>query len=245
MANLNFIVNESTSTAIWQIVDLSDPFNQSFYVEAGITLQNFTNGTYTINQSQIIDFMSAPSTGSLLNTSISQIDFSDWDDGDYIIYGYAKTSVGKYYHAGEAELYIGDSGGGSTGDEIALWDWEESNGSATARETAKAYAAIKNKGNCSDFSYKVWNDMCDKTDEYWQIARGEAWFDKYLSYNDTIMTRNDKVLTADRMNSLKINISGYNTGVPNVESGDPVYGWYFISLMEALNEQIAEYNNEL
>lgn len=242
MASLTFLYSESRGTAVWQITNLGNYFNQSYYVEAGITLQNFTDGTQTIDQDQILDSISAPSTGSSYNTSSKSIELSNWKDGNYVIYGYAKTStssttVEKYYHAGEVELQIEDSGGsGGSGDEIELWDWYASN------RTEKAYNAIMNKGKCSDFSYLVWNDMCDKTKKYWAI-KGYNWDNTYLSYNKTIMTDSDKTLTAARMNSLNININGKDTGVPIVSSGERVCGQDFITFMKTLNELIKDYNN--
>ena len=41
------------------------------------------------------------------------------------------------------------------------FDWYESNGTATAEQTEKAYTAILNQGQCADFSRFVWNDIVD------------------------------------------------------------------------------------
>lgn len=48
---------------------------------------------------------------------------------------------------------------------VSPWTWSGSNGSASAAQTRAAYSAIQNRGNLSDFSYLVWNDMVDKVKE--------------------------------------------------------------------------------
>ncbi len=151
----------------------------------------------------------------------------------------------KYY------VYCSYSSNGSTADDtlsdyiytqelsVDLWDWESSNGSATASQTLKAYNAVTNKGNVSDFSYKVWNDMCYKVYEIRSTLGAWAWDTQYLSYDDTLMSSADKVLTAKRFNSLKYNIGSlYSTGISDVSTGDKVYGSYFTTLMDVVNEWI-------
>lgn len=121
---------------------------------------------------------------------------------------------------------------------IELWDWDLSNGDATAQETQKAYRAITNQGPTSGFSYKVWNDMCAKVKEYLDFA-GYSWSSYYANYSNTQMTTNDKTLTAKRFNSLRQNIGSHlSTGINEVSTGDTVYGSYFITIMEVLNQLI-------
>jgi hypothetical protein len=122
---------------------------------------------------------------------------------------------------------------------VSLWSWTASNGSATATQTSKAYTAITNKGETSDFSYLVWNDMCKKVYDV-RSAIGEwAWDTAYLPYENTRMSSSDKILTATRFNSLKYNIgSKYSTGISDVSKSDAVYGYYFTTLMAKLNEWI-------
>lgn len=120
------------------------------------------------------------------------------------------------------------------------WSWSSSNGSATASQTSKALSAVKNKGSLLNFSYLVWNDMVDKVKEV-QEAKGESWMTKYASYSATRMSSSDKKLTATRFNSLRYNIGYYySTGISEVKKGDIVYGYYFTTLANCINNWIAE-----
>ena len=49
--------------------------------------------------------------------------------------------------------------------QVSEWTWDSSNGSASSAETRASYNALFNNGLVSDFSYRVWNDMCDKVYE--------------------------------------------------------------------------------
>lgn len=121
---------------------------------------------------------------------------------------------------------------------VSAWSWSASNGTATASQTKTAYDALINKGALSDFSYRVWNDMCSKVIEI-ENAAGLTWSTKYASYADTKMSSSDKVLTATRFNSLRYNIGrSYSTGIDEVASGDTVYAWYITTLARCMNEWI-------
>lgn len=120
----------------------------------------------------------------------------------------------------------------------AKWSWSSSNGDATTTQTKNAYTAVTTKGKCSDFSYKVWNDMCAKVLEVLEYEDDE-WQDDYASYSDTKMSSSSKVLTAKRFNSLTCNIE-YLYGVPwvTVSKGQAVYGSLITDLMTRLNNYI-------
>ena len=121
---------------------------------------------------------------------------------------------------------------------VEKWDWNISNGTATAAQTKAAFDALINRGPLSDFSYRVWNDMCGKVIEI-ENALGQTWSTKYAQYADTKMTTSDKRLTAKRFNSLRYNIGrSYSTGINEVASGDTVYAWYFTTLARCMNEWI-------
>ena len=121
---------------------------------------------------------------------------------------------------------------------ISKWSWSSSNGTASAAQTKAAYDALINRGPLSDFSYRVWNDMCGKVIEI-ENALGQTWSTKYAQYADTKMTTSDKSLTAKRFNSLRYNIGrSYSTGINEVASGDTVYAWYFTTLARCMNEWI-------
>lgn len=92
----------------------------------------------------------------------------------------------------------------------------------------------------SGFSYTVWNALCDKVVAIHQ-AHGSyiRWLDDRLTLQQTKMTGNDRTLTAQRFNSLRFNIgSHYSTGLPEVSSGQPVPGSYFLTLGQAINHWI-------
>lgn len=127
------------------------------------------------------------------------------------------------------------------GSSLALWDWDASNGSATATQTRRAYTAITSHGSLSDFSYKVWNDLCSKVNDA-ITAKGYSWSSSsgYLTYNATLMTTDDKELTATRFNTLRYQIGRFisTTGITDRSRGDTVYGWYFVDLADYLNDLI-------
>lgn len=123
---------------------------------------------------------------------------------------------------------------------VEEWSWSSSNGTATSSQTSKALSAVKNKGSLLNFSYLVWNDLVDKVKEV-QDAKGKSWITKYASYSATKMSSSDKRLTATRFNSLRYNIGYYySTGIPEVSKGDIVYGYYFTTLANCINQWIAE-----
>lgn len=121
---------------------------------------------------------------------------------------------------------------------VEPWDWNSSNGSASASQTRRAYDALFDNGNVSDFSYLVWNDLCDKVMEALD-AIGDTWDSRYASYNSTRMTSSNKTLTATKFNSLRYQIGSHeSTGINDVSPGDIVYGWYFTTIVNALNRWI-------
>lgn len=125
-------------------------------------------------------------------------------------------------------------------DEVSVepWSWTRSNGSASASQTRAAYSAVTNNGSLSKFSYLVWNDLVDKVKEVLD-ANGYSWRTNYATYSETKMSSSSKVLTAKRFNSLRYNIGyHYSTGISEVSRGDIVYGWYFTTLANCLNNWI-------
>ncbi len=135
---------------------------------------------------------------------------------------------------------------------VEPWSWTASNRSAltvlpaTASMTSAAHDAVMHKGYLSAFSWRVWNDLVAKTMET-IIARGGTWSTRdqntgktYLSYESTRMSENDKNMTAARFNALRFNIgSRISTDIPDRKSGDIIYGSYFITLAQKLNDLIA------
>lgn len=80
--------------------------------------------------------------------------------------------------------------------------------------------------------------MVDKVKEILD-AKGMTWNNTFMSYAATRMSSGDKSLTATRFNSLRYNIGlHYSTGINTVSRGDTVYGWYFITLANCINNMI-------
>lgn len=122
------------------------------------------------------------------------------------------------------------------------WSWTSSNGIATDLQTIAAYNAVTNNGILTDFSYLVWNDMCNFILTVMQ-TKGHSWISSQfgLTFNETLMTSDDKYMTAARFNSLRYNVGRiYSTGISEVSKGDIIYGSYFVDLMDKVNEWIEE-----
>lgn len=123
--------------------------------------------------------------------------------------------------------------------QIDPWSWSSSNGSASSTQTRNALTAVQNNGYLTNFSYLVWNDLCDKVKEVLD-AIGAPWDSYYASYSSTRMSSGDRYLTAKRFNSLRYNVgSYYATGINEVSRGDIVYGWYFVTITNSLNMWIS------
>ena len=121
---------------------------------------------------------------------------------------------------------------------VTPWDWNRSNGSATATQTQTAYGTVTSRGPLSDFSYKVWNDLCSKTLEV-MTSRNLSWVNTYGSYAETKMSSSDKRMTARRFNALRWNLGQMvSTGTPEVASGDIIMGRYFTQFATAINNSI-------
>lgn len=122
-------------------------------------------------------------------------------------------------------------------DRPPFWDWDASNGLATASQTRSAYTEVTNNGMLLNFSYLVWNDLVDKIYD----TAGGYWSDMYATYSGTKMTSGDRVLTAARFNAARQNIGSHvSTGINEVSTGDIVYGHYFTTLTDKLNQWISQ-----
>ena len=135
----------------------------------------------------------------------------------------------------------------STTETVAKWSWTASNGSASVTETSEAYNAVKKKQSTKNFSHLVWNDMVDKVhDVIKAYSRSADWDSSYAPYENTKMNSAPYYLTAVKFNSLRNNIEivggwlslGYRTDIGKVESGDYVYGEYFTTLADYINDCI-------
>lgn len=123
---------------------------------------------------------------------------------------------------------------------VEPWDWNISNGTATATQTRTAYAAITQKGRLSDFSYLVWNDIVDKTNTV-LVARNMSWDSTYGTKTSAEMSSTNKVMTANRFNAVWWNLSRMVTvglGSSPRQPGEKILGSYFTLLTEAINKSI-------
>lgn len=122
--------------------------------------------------------------------------------------------------------------------DLEPWSWDASNGSATTAQTKQAYYFITNQGKTKSFKYLVWNDIVDKLNSILD-ATGHTWDVTYATLADTKMTSDDKVLTAERFNSVRNNIrmrySVSDSEIPLAATGKTVKGSYFTAITDALN----------
>lgn len=158
-------------------------------------------------------------------------------NADDKIYLWIRSYTGL--ETGDITLYID----GATEPEISVqkWSWTDSNGTATTNETINAKTAISNGGAVSNFSYKVWNDMCDKVAAIID-AENDAWYEDYDSIANTKIASSDKTLYAGKFNSLRFNIGARanapSTGIVEKSPGDVVVGDFFITLADCINSWI-------
>jgi hypothetical protein len=154
----------------------------------------------------------------------------------------------------KATLGWGDANGGSTystwavvsGEfktdsdiNIEIWDWEISNGNATAEETWSAHEMLYGRADINSFSYKVWNDFVDKVMEMRTYVGDGTWdtvSGTYLSYKDCHVKAGE-TLSAHKYNSVKIQIGQYASGGTwaNVSAGDTISRTHIIGLADKLN----------
>ena len=201
----------------------------------------------TTGDSDTYGYLSTVSTLDSSTGAPTSVRASDDDSG---IGGNCKftyeVTAGTTYYFWVRLIYI-DTTGTTTAHvspppKVKPWDWNASNGKASASVTKAAYTAITKRGATTNFSYLVWNDLVDKVLEALK-AEGDSWntnSSKYLGSDSTKMSPSDKVLTASRFNALRWNIGRYySTGITDRSKGQQVLGSYFTTLADALNSWIA------
>ena len=248
-------------SAAWQIgatpeyLNLSSSISYNYsFGKAGYVARmkvSFANsGTATFSTSGDSDTYGYLSTVSTLDSSTgapTSIRASDDDSGTgrNCSFSYEVTAGTTYYFW--VRLIDIDTTGTTTAHvnppaKVKPWDWDASNGKASAAVTKAAHTAITKRGATTDFSYLVWNDLVDKVVEA-LTADGDSWNtnnSKYLSSSSTKMSPSDKVLTAKRFNALRWNIGRkYSTDITDRSRGQQVLGSYFTTLTDALNSWIA------
>lgn len=86
----------------WRITGLSGAFNQAEYIQAGITMYQFTQGGVT-SISGVVDSVSAPYSGSSTSTTTSYVSY---DPGTYTFWGFTQVQDGTYWPAGSATVTV-------------------------------------------------------------------------------------------------------------------------------------------
>ena len=112
---------------------------------------------------------------------------------------------------------------------VELWSW-----------TTTELNAFNNNGLTTVLTYQRWNAFVDKI---YEVSNNDWWISSTdgatLSYSATKMTSTDRILTAERFNSVRYNIGARKpTGISRVYKDDDVLGSYFITLGNKLNEWI-------
>lgn len=99
--------------------------------------------------------------------------------------------------------------------------------------------AFNNHGNFSALTAARWNQFCDRVNATC-IAAGSSWLNNYTTLSGAKASGSGVPLTALMFNSVRFNIgSRVSTGITEVSTGDTIYGWYFITLQDKLNQWIA------
>ena len=105
--------------------------------------------------------------------------------------------------------------------------------------TAAELNAFNNKGNFSVLTASRWNDFCDRINATCIAARS-SWTTTYTTLSGAKASGSGATLTAAMFNSARLNIgSRVSTGIPEVSTGGTIYGWYFVTLQDKLNQWIA------
>lgn len=211
-----------------------------------ITVQRLDTGeTIEVNQDTVDSDYYEKVIENVVGTAIvkafpySGYKFSQFVYRDYSYENPQQTSNrNPFYFSGYADLYIRAEAEPISSDSIAEFDWEVSNGSATAEQTQKAYNALVTRGKLKDFSYLVWNDMVDKLSEVMQ-AEKVSWGDA----SKAKMTSTDRKMTADRFNAFGLGMVNYGISTwESVSKGDPIIADRFIVLIDRLNRYIKDFH---
>lgn len=230
-----------------RIIDLSD--NQ--YVATGSGMQVVNSGSTTFT---------GTTTKSYTAGTYSFQFVAEWRSSTSDSWSQLMTANGEQLKK-TVSFVVTDNGSGSGQSEISgifpLWSWsKQNNAHATEQQVRQAYIAITSQGMPSYFPYQVWNSLLyfvrncieqfGKT--WWGSEKGE----KYLNFQYALMSNSDKVLTAKRFMTLTYNIlnisasSGVSFSKPYYsverEPGEIVYGAYFISATNAINDVLTQIN---
>ena len=122
---------------------------------------------------------------------------------------------------------------------ISPWTW---------KDWTSSYNAITQNKPTIEFSHKAWDAIVSKVMDVLQNGLDRSWDNTYATLSDTKMFL-DRNLTAIRFNSVRNNIElvGVHIGIGKISNsdiphpvypGDKVYGEYFLTLTNYINECI-------
>lgn len=141
---------------------------------------------------------------------------------------------------------------------VAKWTWDATNPSssqtgsiyalsgATTDETKRSYQTLAEKGAVSNFSYKVWNDMCLKLKDLsteWGVENelNDVWVNSphQSDYPDetTFKKSDGGIIKANAMNQVSESFPNFvqKPFSGQFKKGDPCKAEYFLSFAEKLN----------
>ena len=135
----------------------------------------------------------------------------------------------KIYNEDKSTLYASLSTDGQTAPApVEPWYWNSAE-----------LNAFNGKGNFSVLTAARWNQFCDRINATCIAARS-SWTTTYTTLSGAKASGSGATLTAAMFNSARLNIgSRVSTGIPEVYTGGTIYGWYFVTLQDKLNQWIA------
>lgn len=161
---------------------------------------------------------------------------------------YSWTAQLGYDAGGGNIVWLGvyDSGSFTTDESLYVepWDWNSSNGSATATQTRAFYQTLL--GNApvdGNMSYRVWNDFVDKVAEM-RDALGYSWGRTDIDGTSIPSASGCKLYSGDTLSASAYNGVRYNigsimsAGISKQNRGDPITGNLIVDLATTLNDII-------
>ena len=127
--------------------------------------------------------------------------------------------------------------------QVEPWDWNSSNGSASATQTRNFYQSLLGNRSADNMSHLVWNDFVDKVAEM-RSALGMSWGRTDIDGTSLPSASGCKVdagetLSANKYNGVRYNIgSVMSSGIGKQDRGDKITGNLITILASTLNSII-------
>ena len=202
------------TTAHWMIENLSHGFNTSHYLNAGITTEDFADGTRYLDENQILSLVEPTDEDSPAN----------WVDGTltrltpdttYTVYGFAKTLDKKFYKAGEYTF--------------------------KTREPRPVLPSVSNftvvqKANSKKTAICSWNTVDWEYATSYSIAVDTEFLEYYPDTQDYVETKIVKTGTALEYNEVEIEFPDYGLYYVLVIVHREGFGWYTVNAQITIEE---------